>query len=143
MRTIAATGSGHGFDCVLLWKPSRKQSGAAGRGPSWGLNSLLKNSFSDSLVPIASFPNLAPVAGFPPVAEEDSVAEVGIFQQTVKPTFFPDSLRGPFDFAQGKLLKRRSSTVEEADVVGDEGFAWWTREAGSSPASPVRNDRRF
>ncbi|HXM19665.1 MAG TPA: hypothetical protein VN948_00075, partial [Terriglobales bacterium] len=47
--------------------------------------SLLKNSFSDSLLPVTSFPDSAPVAGFPPVAEDRSVAELGIFQQTVKP----------------------------------------------------------
>ena len=52
-----------------------------------GLNSLLKNSFSDSLLPVTSFPDSAPVAGFPPVAEDRSVAELGIFQQTVKPGF--------------------------------------------------------
>ncbi|HXM19894.1 MAG TPA: hypothetical protein VN948_01345, partial [Terriglobales bacterium] len=46
---------------------------------------LLKNSFSDSLLPVTSFPDSAPVAGFPPVAEDRSVAELGIFQQTVKP----------------------------------------------------------
>ncbi|HXM20197.1 MAG TPA: hypothetical protein VN948_02900, partial [Terriglobales bacterium] len=45
------------------------------------LNSLLKNSFSDSLLPVTSFPDSAPVAGFPPVAEDRSVAELGIFQQ--------------------------------------------------------------
>ncbi|HXM23989.1 MAG TPA: hypothetical protein VN948_22220, partial [Terriglobales bacterium] len=44
------------------------------------LNSLLKNSFSDSLLPVTSFPDSAPVAGFPPVAEDRSVAELGIFQ---------------------------------------------------------------
>ncbi|HXM22833.1 MAG TPA: hypothetical protein VN948_16360, partial [Terriglobales bacterium] len=49
---------------------------------------LLKNSFSDSLLPVTSFPDSAPVAGFPPVAEDRSVAELGIFQQTVKPDTF-------------------------------------------------------
>jgi hypothetical protein len=57
----------------------------------------------------------SPLRGANPSSLFHCIVRKSVLTQTLKPALILRALRGPFDFAQGRLLKRRSSTVAQAN----------------------------